>query len=130
MINDERPAEIARNSQGISIEALLTGMRNRADVNELIKFLEKKTGRTIGELDPLKLSDEERRKQFGERLRMARHGARLKQVELAEEIGVSKGAVAAYEVGRSEPNLRNLIALSRVLGVPADWLLGESSLPQ
>ena len=115
--------------EGISVEAILSGLQNQDNAIRLIKFLEKKTGRTF-EFDSLKLSDEERRKRLGERIRIMRHGLGLKQVELAEKLGVSKGAIAAYEIGRSEPNLKNLIGLSRILGVPTDWLLGESPLPQ
>ena len=115
--------------EGISAEAILSGLQNQDNAIRLIKFLEKKTGRTF-EFDSLKLSDEERRKRLGERIRIMRHGLGLKQVELAEKLGVSKGAIAAYEIGRSEPNLKNLIGLSRILGVPTDWLLGESPLPQ
>lgn len=121
--------ESEKNSGSISIESVLESIRNQADVIKLVNFLEKRTGKTT-ELDSLKISDNERRKRLGERIRMMRHGLGLKQIELAEKIGVSKGAVAAYEVGRNEPNLKSLIALSRVLGVPTDWLLGEAPLPQ
>lgn len=116
-------------ANAISAEAVLSGLHKRKDAIDVIKYLEKHFGRTF-EFDSLKLSDEERRKQFGERVRMMRHGAGLKQVELAEKLGVSKGAVASYEIGRSEPNLKNLIGLSRILGVPTGWLLGEEPLPQ
>ena len=122
---DEREEEV----HSISAEAILSGLQKQDDAIELIKFLEKKIGRKF-ELDSLKLSDEERRKKLGERIRMMRHGLGLKQIELAEKLGVSKGAVAAYEIGRTEPNLKNLIGLSRILGVPTDWLLGEAPLPK
>ena len=113
----------------ISAEAILSGLQKQNETIKVIKYLEKKLGRKF-ELDSLKLSDEERRKKLGERIRLMRHGLGLKQIDLAEKLGVSKGAVAAYEIGRTEPNLKNLIGLSRILGVPTDWLLGEASLPR
>lgn len=122
---DENEEEFSR----ISAEAVLSGLRKQNNAIEFIKFLEKHLGRKF-ELDPLKLSDEERRKKLGERIRLMRHGLGLKQMELAERLGVSKGAIAAYEIGKNEPNLKNLIGLSRILGVSTDWLLGEAPLPQ
>ena len=122
---DEGKEEI----HSISAEAILSGLQKQDDAINIIKFLEKKLGRKF-ELDSLKLSDEERRKRLGERIRMMRHGLGLKQIELAEKLGVSKGAIAAYEIGKNEPNLKNLIGLSRILGVPTDWLLGEAPLPK
>ena len=111
----------------ISAEAILSSLQKQNETIKVIKYLEKKLGRKF-ELDSLKLSDEERRKKLGERIRLMRHGLGLKQIDLAEKLGVSKGAVAAYEIGRTEPNLKNLIGLSRILGVPTDWLLGEAPL--
>jgi len=117
------------NPEAVKVEALLSGLQNQADVIKLVNYLGKITGKPI-ELDSLKLSDEERRKRIGSRIRMMRHGLEMKQVELAEKLGVSKGAIAAYEIGKSEPTLKNLIGLSRILGVTTDWLLGEAPLPQ
>lgn len=114
---------------GISVEAVLSGLQKRNDAIDVIKYLEKKLGRTF-ELDSLKLSDEKWRKRLGDRIRMMRCGLELTQAELAAKIGVTKAAVTAYELGRSEPNLKNLVRLSRALEVPTDWLLGEAPLPQ
>ena len=114
----------------LSLAVALTGMNQKPqDLARLIKYLEEFKGEKISiELDTLKLSDAERRKRLGERVRWMRHGAQLKQSELAEKIGVTKAAIAAYEEGRSEPHLRNVIALSRALGVRVGWLLGEETL--
>lgn len=116
----------------LPLAVALTGMNQKPDeLARFIKYLETMTGKKIViELDTLKLSDIERRKRFGERVRMMRRGAQLKQSELAEKIGVTKAAIAAYEEGRSEPNLRNVIALSRALGVRVGWLLGEETLSE
>lgn len=114
----------------LSLAVALTGMNQKPDaLARLIKVCEEIKGEKIFiELDTLKLSDSERRQRLGERVRWMRHGAQLKQSELAEKIGVTKAAIAAYEEGRSEPNLRNVIALSRALGVRVGWLLGEETL--
>lgn len=129
MLKDKLVDESEEKFNGISAEAILSGLRKQNNAIEVIKFLEKELGRRF-ELDSLKVSDEERRKKLGERIRLMRHGLGLKQIELAEKLGVSKGAIAAYEIGKNEPNLKNLIGLSRILGVSTDWLLGEAPLPQ
>lgn len=77
------------------------------------------------ELDSLKLSDEERRKRFGSRIRMLRKALGLTQEQLAEKINATKPSIAAYETGRREAGYRNLIGLSRALNTTTDWLLGE-----
>lgn len=114
----------------VSLAVTLTGMNKKPDeLTRFLAYLEQMSGKKIDvELDTLKLSDAERRERFGERVRWMRHGAQLKQSELAEKIGVTKAAIAAYEEGRSEPNIKNVIALSRVLGVRVGWLLGEETL--
>lgn len=129
MLKDKLVDESEEEIKSISAEAILSGLQKQDDAIEFIKFLEKKLGGKF-EFDSLRLSDEERRKRLGERIRMMRHGLGLKQIELAEKLGVSKGAIAAYEIGKNEPNLKNLIGLSRILGVPTDWLLGEAPLPK
>ena len=75
------------------------------------------------ETDSLKLSDDERRKQFGARLRKIRQLLGLTQAELAEKIGMSKQAITLYETGRREASYKSLVALSRALNVTTDWLL-------
>ena len=41
---------------------------------------------------------------FAERLKEIRNGAGMTQVQLAEALGVSKGTVAMWEIGKREPN--------------------------
>ena len=97
-------------------DVLATGLLN----------LELMRGNTTGiEFDSLKLSDEERRKRFGARIKLLRQALGLKQADLAAKLNISPQALAIYETGRREPNLKNLISLSRALGTSADWLLGE-----
>ncbi len=74
-------------------------------------------------IDSLNLSDDERRKKFGARLRKMRQLLGLTQAELADKIGMSKQAITLYETGRREAGYKNLVALSRALNVTTDWLL-------
>lgn len=76
------------------------------------------------ELDSLKLSDEELRNRFGSRIKIMRQFFGLTQAELAARTGTTKATIASYETGRRAASYRNLIALSRTLGVSTDWLLG------
>ena len=85
--------------------------------------------KAIENLDSLNLSEEDRRKQFGARVRTMRKLFGLTQAELAKKLGVTTQAIAAYETGKREPPFKNLIGLSRALKVTADWLIGNEPLP-
>jgi transcriptional regulator with XRE-family HTH domain len=67
-------------------------------------------------------SDEATRKLIGERIAKAREAAGLNPSELSREIGVSRAAVAQWEVGKTEPNARNLRKIASVVGVTLEWL--------
>ena len=97
------------------------GLLGTAEI--LVEHLKKNAGEPL-ELDSLKISDEERRKRFGIRVKNMRKSLGLTQEELAEKIGMSKQAVTLYETGRREAGYKNLVALSRALNVTTDWLLG------
>ncbi len=56
------------------------------------------------------------------RIREARKRLLLTQEDLAERIGVTKGAIANYENGVSTPKIDILYALMKVLGVDANYL--------
>ncbi|WP_297871449.1 helix-turn-helix domain-containing protein [uncultured Oscillibacter sp.] len=49
----------------------------------------------------------------------------ITQAELAETVQVSRQAVSKWESGGSLPSTENLRALSRLYGVPMDYLLNE-----
>ena len=112
MVNEEITNEL----DNVSPTAVATGLLN---LEIMRKYAD------APEFDSLKLSDEERRKRFGARLKYLRQALGLKQIDLAEKLSVSPQAIAIYENGRREPGLKNLIQLSRALNVSADWLLGE-----
>lgn len=63
---------------------------------------------------------------FGGRIRAAMEGARLRQIDLAERMGVSDGAVSRWLNGTA-PDPAELARLAVVLGVSADYLLGLTS---
>ena len=46
------------------------------------------------------------------------------QVELAKQIGVSKGIISLWENGLREPNMFSLIILAKYFGVSIDYLVG------
>ena len=117
MTDEELAKEISR----YPLTAIATGLLNLENNRENVLA---KACKEI-ELDSLKLSDEERRKQFGSRVRMMRQLLGLTQAELVKKIGVTNQAIATYEKGKREATYKNLIGLSRALNVTTDWLLGE-----
>lgn len=50
----------------------------------------------------------------------------LTQAELAEILGVNQTAVGKYERGELEPNIENLIKLSRFFEVSVDYIIGNA----
>lgn len=63
---------------------------------------------------------------FAERLKLLRKEAGLTQVQLAEKMGVSKGTVAMWEIGKREPNFETLDTLSNIFDRRIDYILGRS----
>ena len=61
---------------------------------------------------------------LGKRIRQARKIAGLTQEELADRLGVSRAAVARWELGEIEPKLGNIMALAVELNTSTDALLG------
>lgn len=48
----------------------------------------------------------------------------LGQIELAHELGVSKGVISLWENGLREPSMSSIILLSKFFNVTTDYLLG------
>lgn len=117
--------EFAKEISQYPLTAIATGLLKLESERE--SALDKVCRET--EFDSLKLSDTERRKRFGDKIRMMRQLLGLTQSDLATKLGVTKSAITLYETGKSEPNFKNLIKLSRVLSVTTDWLLGEPPPP-
>ena len=62
---------------------------------------------------------------FGEKLLMLRKEKNFSQEELAEKIGVSRQAVSRWESGETMPDSPNLLQISNLFGVSADYLLRD-----
>lgn len=62
-----------------------------------------------------------------EKLALLRRKTRLTQMELAQEMDVSRQAVSRWETGISLPTTENLIHLSRLYQVPVEYLLNEDA---
>ena len=56
--------------------------------------------------------------------------ARIKQVNLAREIGVAQSVVSDWQNDKTFPSAENLITLSRILGVSTDCILGLKPIPE
>ena len=63
---------------------------------------------------------------FGTRLKELRKKNGYTQVTLAEKLGVSKGTVAMWEVGKRKPDFETLCTLSELFDVRTDYILGQS----
>lgn len=60
---------------------------------------------------------------FGEKIREARTASGLSQEQLAEELSVSRSAVAKWETDKGMPDINNLKAMARFLDISLDYLL-------
>lgn len=65
---------------------------------------------------------------LGKRLRDLRLKKGLKQLDLADMLGVSRTTYTQYETGRSEPDLATIIKLAQFFGVSVDYLLGLTDI--
>ena len=63
---------------------------------------------------------------FAKRLKALRKAMSLTQQELADRLGLKRAALGAYEEGRAEPRLINVVAISDFFGVSVDALLKGS----
>lgn len=64
---------------------------------------------------------------LGDRVKRFRKANGLTQQQLAERVGVTQSAIAAWESGKREvPTGNNLLRLSEVLGFEADKLIGAA----
>lgn len=61
---------------------------------------------------------------FHEQLKKARREAGLKQIDVANALGVSPGAYSAYESGKRSPDVHKIHRLADILNVTGDQLLG------
>ena len=62
---------------------------------------------------------------IADRLRTARIGRGLRAEDLAEKTGMHVNSIGNYELGKTTPGAKNLIALADALEVSLDWLCGR-----
>ncbi len=62
-----------------------------------------------------------------ETLRLLRKEKNLKQIDLANYLGVSRTTYTQYETGKSEPDLKMVQKLADFFGVTVDYLLGRGT---
>lgn len=60
---------------------------------------------------------------FSEKLITLRAGRGWSQERLDQELGITRQAVGRWEKGSGLPDAKSLMALARVFGVEAEWLL-------
>ena len=65
--------------------------------------------------------------ELGNRIRSCREKRGLKQVDIANALQISSQAVSKWERGENAPDISLLSALCSLLGVPIEWLLGNTS---
>ena len=67
---------------------------------------------------------ERRREMFGDKVKEMRKAQHLRQNDLGEMLGVSKQTVSSWESHRCMPDVKTLVALSRLFCCTTDYLLG------
>lgn len=63
--------------------------------------------------------------EFYENLRAARKTKGFTQLQVAEQLGVTKSAYNAYESGKRQPDVPKIKMLAKILDVSGDFLLGR-----
>ncbi len=70
---------------------------------------------------------------MNERLKKLRKSLDLTQQEFADKIGIARGNIAAYEVGKNAPSDAVISLICKIFNVNENWLrngTGEMSLPK
>ena len=123
--------ELAKELSQYPLTAIATGLLDFERFNKKLSKSDKESltanyPTLLVTTNPLKLSEDERRKLFGERVKMIRKLRGFTRSNIAKKLEVSISLIGAYEGGKREPSIKNLIALSQILNVETDWLLGLS----
>ncbi len=63
---------------------------------------------------------------FNEKLLTLRKNAGMSQDALAEKLGVTRQAVSKWDLGTAMPETENIVKLSKIFDVTADYLLGHT----
>ena len=62
---------------------------------------------------------------LGEKIHQLRKRQCMSQKELASQLTVSRQAISKWELGESVPDTENVVQLSKLFGVSADYLLND-----
>lgn len=65
---------------------------------------------------------------LGKKLKELRGEKRLKQSEVANQLGISVSCYGGYEQGYREPDLKTLIKICKFYDVSSDYLLGLENI--
>lgn len=63
---------------------------------------------------------------IADRIKYLRDKAGMKQVELAKRLGISRSAVNSWEMSLSIPSVANIIEMTQIFHVSADYMLALS----
>ena len=61
---------------------------------------------------------------MGQIIKELRKEKKLTQTQLAELLFVSQDTISLWELGKSLPDVENLVKMTKLFGVSADYLLG------
>lgn len=64
---------------------------------------------------------------LGERIKLKRKESKLTQKQLAEKLGIDHTTISKWESDTYEPDTKSLNALSEILRVSTDYLLGRKN---
>ncbi|HFK1716344.1 helix-turn-helix domain-containing protein [Bacillus cereus] len=67
---------------------------------------------------------------FGARLHSLRKERKLRQEDMAKQLGIARTTYAMYEQGNREPDYNTLIKLATFFEVSIDYLLGTTEIRQ
>lgn len=63
---------------------------------------------------------------IADRIRYLRDKAGMTQVDLAKRLGISRSAVNSWEMSLSSPSLSNIVEMTEIFNVSADYLISSS----
>ena len=62
---------------------------------------------------------------FADKILSLRKSRGMSQEELAEKLNVSRQAISRWEMGTAQPDAQNILQISKLFGVTADYLLND-----
>jgi len=62
---------------------------------------------------------------LGEKIKVRRNELNLTLKELSNKCGIMPQLISDYENGRKEPGVKNLLILSKVLGITSDYMIHD-----